>query len=376
MHEQLSVIQRTPEVTKPEVFHNDYVFRIDYAPDTPDAVLQNDVVTYLEEYRLKVQKSHYDLLYTKGNDGQLALRSSDNGGSMVAIGRNAISDRLKNGHSVVKESADLLGMQKIEEYMTDAKAGDTILWASPPDPSVGYDYGFFYVGQVEALQGEGKRLKMAAIRLDNSPALQQFNSALSLLKQEPVAFETVNEFISNPQRIERAVAEQELDFVLKGTFEFQADPKEEAKKLYIKTKIQPYIDTLKLFVKDGASKNILRRMMFALENYTLQLSSEYDQGVSGQTVVYEDASRSLSLGQFIDRHAYVPPKVVGSCDVDSSATSPNTLGYTSIFSPGSFSLGGEQKEWSYTLGECRVCEDKFTQVGPCKICKTCEKKFD
>ena len=32
-------------------------------------------------------------------------------------------------------------------------------------------------------------------------------------------------------------------------------------------------------------------------------------------------------------------------------------------------------KWEYHHGICRLCND-FTEVGPCKICKTCEKKFD
>ena len=39
--------------------------------------------------------------------------------------------------------------------------------------------------------------------------------------------------------------------------------------------------------------------------------------------------------------------------------------------------GGEvKKTWAYTYGDCIVCKDGFVLVGPCKICKTCEKKFD
>lgn len=39
-------------------------------------------------------------------------------------------------------------------------------------------------------------------------------------------------------------------------------------------------------------------------------------------------------------------------------------------------LFGSNETWSYHTGECVVCEKKNTQVGPCNICKVCEKKFD
>lgn len=361
--------QKRFEIKEPERFHDGYVFRLDYSPTTPDAVLQNDVITYLEEYRLQVKKSRYDLLYTRGDDDLLALRSSDNGESMLIIGQNSIKDREKQGKSIKKETADLIGMQKIQEYMEEAIEGETLLWASPPDPEVGYDYGFFYIGTVEKIDEEQKRLKMAAMRLDKGPTLRQFNSALSLLSQEEIHFDTVNQFISNPLRLKREVTQSEIDFVLGGSFEFVKDHREEARINEIKIKLQPYIDTFKSMVKEGASESMLRRMMFALENYTIYLKGEKAK------IIFETEKKSS--GSFIDQYSYIPPKVIGSCDIAPSGSSANMLGYGSIFSPTLAPMGkGSEKNWSYTWGECRLCNDKFTQVGPCKICKTCEKKFD
>ena len=39
-----------------------------------------------------------------------------------------------------------------------------------------------------------------------------------------------------------------------------------------------------------------------------------------------------------------------------------------------FSKSGSQEKWDYHSGVCRVCGNS-TEVGPCSICKTCEKKF-
>jgi hypothetical protein len=35
-----------------------------------------------------------------------------------------------------------------------------------------------------------------------------------------------------------------------------------------------------------------------------------------------------------------------------------------------------EKNWEYKIGDCRRCERKEISVGPCSICKDCEKKFD
>jgi len=362
--------QRRFEVSQPESFHDGWVFRLDYPPSTPDAVLQEDVLTYLKEYRLKVKKSQYEILYTRDDNNSLALRSSDNGESMLKIGHNAIQDRERQGKSVKKETADLIGMQKIQEYVKAASEGDTLLWASPPDLDVGYDYGFFFVGTVQKIDDAQKKLNVSAIRLDKDPALSQFNTALSLLTQEKIHHETVNQFISNPLHVKREVTESELDFVLRGTFEFVRDQAEEKRVNTITIKLQPYIDTFKSLVREGAPKSMLRRMMFALENYAIQLKDE-----EWENVVFDD--EKPAFGNFIDQFAFAPPKVIGSCDIAPSGSSPNVLGYNSIFSPTLGPMNGtSEKNWSYTWGKCIVCNDKFTQIGPCKICKTCEKKFD
>lgn len=39
------------------------------------------------------------------------------------------------------------------------------------------------------------------------------------------------------------------------------------------------------------------------------------------------------------------------------------------------SIGSEKKGWSYSAGHCRICDKDRSDVGPCKICKECEKNF-
>ena len=44
-------------------------------------------------------------------------------------------------------------------------------------------------------------------------------------------------------------------------------------------------------------------------------------------------------------------------------------------SPGLFGFNLEETTWEYHTGSCVVCNAKETDVGPCNICKDCEKKF-
>ena len=85
-----------------ESFHVGYMFRVDYRPNTPREVLVKVMVSYLAEYRLAVQKTEYEYVYTHGS-----LRSTDDGEAMTTIARNGIAAREKEGKSVKKRDRRL-----------------------------------------------------------------------------------------------------------------------------------------------------------------------------------------------------------------------------------------------------------------------------
>lgn len=313
----------TYEQPKMEQEHlsNNYVFRVDYASDTAEAVLCHDIESYLQEYRLRVKKSQYELLYTKDDKGDLALRSSDNGESMIEIGRRAVQDRLHNYKSVEKETADLLGMQRIEQQMEEAKPGDTILWASPPDPEVGYDYGFLYVGNVVDQGLDRKKLNVTAMRLDRNPSIAKFNESLKLLVNKEISYIHPNEFIANPFHLDQTISEQKLSFILKRVFAFNLKDDEAQKTEQALEYIKPLQEQFNQLVRGEASLGERRKVLFAMENAVEWFKSNRNN------IIF---STPRSVDNMIDQFGFIPPAVVGSCDVVSK--SPNTFGYGSIFS--------------------------------------------
>lgn len=333
----LAVEQQHKKPVKLESFHDGYIFRVDYDPNTARAVLENDIDTYIAEYRLGIQKSEYKLQYSRGTEGKLALRSSDNDESMLAIGRRGIKQREVDGKSTRKETADLLGMYRLEDFMAQSQHGDTMLWVSPPDDEVGYEYGFFYVGKVEEkAQGE-KTLNMNAIRLDNKPSFQQCNDALSLLTQQQTDHSTANEFVSNPYHVRREISDQELQFVLKGVFAFEHDEKQETRKKRVLTLLTPYKETFFSAVRNGSSKEEKQKLLFSIENLALELHKKLEAEETNEQTVFLDYSSLAPIDKdaLIDAYGFKPPRVAGTCDdMEQQGGSPNIFGYDSVFARG------------------------------------------
>src|SRR5260221_8056481 len=68
--------------------------------------------------------------------------------------------------------------------------------------------------------------------------------------------------------------------------------------------------------------------------------------------------------------------LLGGTDVLAQYTVENVMKDLLQNSVGQFGLEDNKKEtWDYHKGDCVVCKAKNAEVGPCEICKDCEKKF-
>lgn len=108
-----------------------------------------------------------------------------------------------------------------------------------------------------------------------------------------------------------------------------------------------------------------------------EIAKKKKQGV----FIYDDemvlASRE-SLEREVNRLGRLPVRIVSTGCGELGGVGVTMTGESNGTGPMSVSFFGqsESKNWSYSWGECVMCKDRFTQVGPCKICKSCEKKFD
>ena len=310
-------------------------FRLRYGPETARQDILNDITSYLGEYRLQVQKYDFDQYYTHGQDGELKLRAKPSDISMTEIGEHAIKDRNARRLSTYKESADLMGIKKIESLVALAKQGDTILYASPPDPKVGFGYGFVYIGDVEVTNTQEKVLHMTAIRIDNKPTLDQFNSAFSMLTQQEVKHKEPNDFIRGIHLLKRTVHPSEVDFVLQGNFDFTPDANAQLRMQTVMRRLKPYKTHFTDSVLSGVSGEEQEEEFFNLENLTIQFAKEYDADIkNGKVGVFRGESK-VSRQEYhrsVRENSHRPPPVSGgSCPENQMTQSPDMYGIGSTF---------------------------------------------
>lgn len=89
----------------------------------------------------------------------------------------------------------------------------------------------------------------------------------------------------------------------------------------------------------------------------------YKSGVSMQEIAYQ-----MSQTHFLGNNPI-------GCPTSSKTESYNYYSNSTIFN--GYSFGNESTTWEYHIGDCvnPGCERKQVDVGPCNICKICEKKL-
>lgn len=360
-------------------------FRLEYNPAIPEQALYNDIVSYLAEYRLQVQQYRYELLYSYGSNGELCLRDADQGEPMIKKGRKAIEDKMKLGLPYTIYDADLRGIEFLEYQL--AGDGETIIYASPPNPDIGFTYGFLYVGQVEKINDKEKRLHMRAIRLDNEPTLIQYNTALSILTGKPVDFKTPTEFVATPFVVEH-IPDVDIHHVLRNVFNFQLDTEKQKLHKDIIESMQSYIHAFIGLIKRAASSREIVPAFHALENYAIQLKEEFEKektktsvrrensfsyNTSYDKAYFADRRIPVPFGVFVKEHGHEPPKAGGSCGSSSSSKeSSDIFGNKSLF-------GSLSKDFSLN-SKSSLSESKSSSLSSdsmdCVTCPFCKETVD
>lgn len=310
--------------------------------------IEENILRYLGEYRLGVKFD--EIFYKKERDvltGKAYLSSGDNS-PIRDVFRKAIRAREQKGLSVRREIAECIGFEKLEQQLLKSSENSLFVWVSPPGSrSDGYgNYSFTFVGQkINDPTTNEEIIRVIPYRnilsVDEHKAYlvgfdkmaEDFNSDIDFLRNPIVVPPT--KFMLIPEDILNVIGEHE-EFSTAWLLRLKKE---------IDAMIKRYIDLVKI----GVSDEDLTKVKYAIENYTI---------VNQGKVSTHDLERTIEIfGN------YTPPKAAGSCGSSSSAT-----------------LMGNHEEsnktWEYHLGDCVVCGSKKIEVGPCSICKECEKKFD
>lgn len=329
-------------------------FRLEYSPFTPAVAIQKDLESFLGEYVFKLTEYNYELAY---EDGMILDPITKE--TMIGKTLKAIRLREEEGKSTTREEAELGGFARLQHQLVEAKEGDVIVWLSPPGQlSEGYgEYGFVYLGEIKNLD----RLSMTAIRVEQ-PKLTDYSYFLSALEDTSFTHVIEENFIAWPLVIsDRDI--QQVHSLISLFFTFKREGTNNAFSKAIEV-LSPYINKYLEIVQTGGSKAFEQEVFNTLLNYSLDLKKRFAAGERNIT--------SLPFYWAIERYGTHIPILSGSCgSIGSSNDIFNSLNSISrILNPDT------KIHWDYHDGNCVVCNKKSTEVGPCSICKECEKKFD
>lgn len=296
-------------------------FNPEYTPDRFDAELQDEIISYLGEYRFQLKKFDYDLVYGTREDGA-HIRDPHRKEAMLTKASRSIAERKKHGLPTHREEAEKAGLERLDQLLSTTSVGDTILWGSPPGPKEeGYGgYGFIYAGEVVSASHTGKQIKMMAFRVEH-PTISQYNSVFTFLTRTPYSFSNVDEFLAYPVVKSFGIEKQFVERVLAGMFVMRKDSQDIFR--WAMQILDPLIGEF-IAMRNYSSREEKLKALHTLENYSLELKNRYD-GASQEQFLYLDKILPVPLNLLSKAYGYEPPRVVGSCGDTKKAMSNNVL---------------------------------------------------
>jgi len=350
--------------------------------------LRADLVSYLGEYRLQVQKYDYTLVFGRDKDrrGPITIRDEGRGEPVQHKTKRVLEERRIKWQPTHREEAEDVGLGFLNDQLRSAQTGDTVVWASPPGPKEqGYgDYGFVYMGKVTKFNNGEARLAMTAIRVEkpredqedkkknNQDALwvKRFHNVITKLTNKDLPHRTAEDFISTPLVIRKAIPDKQVDNVLNQEFSFEPNAQEKETFKEIIKKMSPLIEESIEVILDGSNKDKVKAL-HSLENYALKLKKEY-QAEQGENVVYKKQDQEQrTLRDIMDDYGYEPPAAGGSCG---STGSSNGLISAQGGATISFALGGGEGGRTLDCKSCPLCgarDIKATISGGRITCPSC-----
>lgn len=323
-------------------------FRVEYKPDVTDPEMHDDIVSYLGEFRFRLQKYDYNLtLYQQENGWRLG--DSYQGEPMTTKAHRAMMERVLWGESTHREEAEFAGLTFLEQQLEESHIGDSIIWFSPPgSKSQGYgEYGFGFGGRVVGENEDKKSIRMTANRFER-PTLEQFNEAFRHLVGPGFNGQNADDFLRMPVVIKGGLSDEFIELVFANSFGFTYDPNERARfDRVIRERISPLINEYMSSQKDMSISDRIKSI-HAMEN----IVAEARRGHSDSIILFE--RQTLTLAEARVQYGQVPEKVEGSCPVKSNSP---------------LSMGGESGGLSAIL--LKLPED---QHGAREVyCKACRK---
>lgn len=243
---------------------------------------------------------------------------------ILTLNGEVIEKSIRNDSSL--DSMELKAFLEIQDWAENNNQG-TAFWFSPPFPGK-YDKGKVVASQILHDCDKQKILFNRNIILD-------VNTKTILLIANNISEKMGLDLIADPE-------------LLRQTPIFSEHNQLEV----LLSEISAYTNQSQV-VENGTDIDL------KVETYSRLLVIEKMSGVSYSDTFY---SQYLYVHQIAEEQGLIG-KHVGSCGQGVKLSAFEA-----------FSEGGVQEKWDYHSGVCRVCGTS-TEVGPCSICRICEKKF-
>lgn len=284
--------------------------------------MRKHIVSYLSEYRLRVQKYDYELLFSFKEGEGYKVRDIHRGEAMSVRTKRTLAERQLQGLPIARELSEDAGGESLDEQLNYVQDGDRVFWISPPGPKEeGYgNYGFVFEGRVV-----GERIFMTAIRVEN-PSISQCNKAFFELTGDNVGYIDPEGFLANPRVVKNSHVD--TDAVLQRNFSFVVDQKEALLNKQVIAEMDSMIDEFVGVVKSGSREEKITAF-YALENYAIELKQRLMQKTESgkeENIVYMSDYRDYRyLADIISMYGYMPPMAFGSCGPTGEETKSNDI---------------------------------------------------
>ncbi len=319
--------------------------------------IKEGMLKYLAEYRLGVK---FDEFYYRQEKNPLSgeeYLAANEPGPVKRKFKKAIASRMKHGLPVHREEAECRGFEKLEQELANTDKCKLFVWVSyPGSKEEGYgDYSFTFVGQTVVTESGERKIRVIPYR--NVLSLEEHRDYLARLDPKARVFHSDVDFLANPVVFSPTAEFKTPEDIIRFIGE-----KEEISTAWsnrLSKYINPLINRYLELIKANAGEKELRKTRNAIENFTISVKNKImstKKTVAEGPVTKEELDETITLWGREE-----PPQVAGSCGI----TKLTLMEYQET-----------NKSWEYHRGDCVLCESKNVEVGPCNICKRCEKKID
>ncbi|MBI3984923.1 MAG: hypothetical protein HY344_03200 [Candidatus Levybacteria bacterium] len=322
--------------------------------------IEDDVASYLAEYRFEVPEFNYTLNIVDDD-----LIDPASGESMIAKAKKAIEEREKEGLSASREKAELRGLVSLKIQIKQNPNG-TVVWFSPPGKEEeGYGrYGFGYVGK-----RIGDVLEMTAIRVED-PNIADFNAAATAL-WAAADLEKAEDFLESPRVVN--IDHEKVKEFIHGNFEvknFRAKHVFDRVRRNLRSVIREYAS-----VAQGEDDERKHLALHVVENLSIELRQMYEKEFERGNVAFllDQDIPTLETAMGYKKYIAPPPKIRGSCGSTGKVESNDI--FRSIKSEVKKNIS-KQRDFEFNEpGPCRLC-GRDVPCGPCFICERCNDSID